>query len=244
MSGITVVKYGGHAMSAGSSFAADVAAFTNVGRKVVVVHGGGPQISAMLDRVGLETEFRDGLRVTTPEVMAIARMVLLSVGKDLVGSLAAQGVRAVALSGEDGGLITAERVPQDIGLVGDVASIDPALIHTLLDNGYVPVVSTIAPDANGRPHNLNADIAAGGLAIALGAAELVMITDVPGLFRDWPDTVSLIEKITAQELDELLPELEKGMVPKMQACLRAVRGGVLTAAVGTSLTEHGTVVVP
>lgn len=239
-----VVKYGGHAMSAGSSFAADVASAVQQGEQVVIVHGGGPQISAMLDRVGLESEFRNGLRVTTPEVMQIARMVLLSVGKDLVGSLAAQGVKAVSLSGEDGGLITAQRVPQDIGLVGDVQSIDPAPIHTLLAAGYVPVVSTLAPDANGIPHNLNADIAAGGLAIALEANKLVMITDVPGLYGNWPDTSSLIEKITAPELEELLPGLEKGMVPKMEACLRAVRGGVPSAQVGISLTTAGTTVLP
>ncbi len=244
MSRLTVVKYGGHAMSAGSTFAADVAAAALAGQPVVVVHGGGPQISAMLERVGLRSEFRNGLRVTTPEVMQIARMVLLSVGKDLVGALAREGARAVSLSGEDGGLITARRVPQDIGLVGDVAAIDPTLIHTLAGHGYIPVVSTLAPDADGVAHNLNADIAAGGLAVALKADKLVMITDVPGLYRNWPEASSLIEKITAGELEELLPSLEKGMVPKMEACLRAVRGGVPVAAVGVSLTEHGTVVLP
>ncbi len=244
MTALTVVKYGGHAMSAGSTFAADVAALAESGQRVVVVHGGGPQISAMLDRVGLTSEFRNGLRVTTPEVMQIARMVLLSVGKDLAGALARAGAKAVSLSGEDGGLITARRVPQDIGLVGDVGSIDPSLIHTLTGAGYIPVISTLAPDIDGVPHNLNADIAAGGLAIALRAAKLVMITDVPGLYRNWPDASSLIEKITAQELEELLPSLEKGMVPKMEACLRAVRGGIPAAAIGVSLTDHGTVVLP
>jgi acetylglutamate kinase len=239
-----VVKYGGHAMGADSSFASDVAKLVAQGEKVVVVHGGGPQISAMLDRVGLVTEFHNGLRVTTPEVMQIARMVLLSVGKDLVASLAAQGLKAVAVSGEDGGLIAARRSPQNIGLVGEVQSIDPALLHTLLAAGYVPVVSTLAPDAEGVAHNLNADIAAGGLAVALSADKLVMITDVPGLYRHWPDPASLIAKITAPELEELLPGLEKGMVPKMQACLSAVRGGVAAAAVGVSLTQHGTVVLP
>jgi acetylglutamate kinase len=198
----------------------------------------------MLDRVGLRSEFRGGLRVTTPEVMQIARMVLLSVGKDLVGALAREGAKAVSLSGEDGGLITARRVSQDIGLVGDVAAIDPALIHTLAGDGYIPVVSTLAPDADGVPHNLNADIAAGGLAVALEASQLVMITDVAGVYRVWPDASSLIEKITAQELEELLPSLEKGMVPKMEACLRAVRGGVAAAVVGVSLNVHGTVVLP
>lgn len=236
-----VVKYGGHAMGAESTFFKDVA---SIKEPVVIVHGGGPQISKMLDRVGLETEFHNGLRVTTPEVMEIARMVLLSVGKDIVGSLAAQGVSAVSLSGEDGGLITAEKVPQDIGLVGDVASIDPALLHQLLEAGHVPVVAPIAPDVNQKPHNLNADIAAAGLAIALGADRLVMITDVPGLYRHWPDPASLITEITAQEVQELLPGLEKGMVPKMEACLRAVRGGVATAHVTTSIASDGTTVKP
>jgi acetylglutamate kinase len=239
-----VVKYGGHAMRGESSFAGDVAKLVAQGEDVVVVHGGGPQISAMLDRLGLVTEFRNGLRVTTPEVMQVARMVLLSIGKDLVASLAAQGLKAVSVSGEDGGLIAARRSPHDIGLVGEVHSIDPSLLHTLLDEGYVPVVSTIAPDADGVPHNLNADIAAGGLAAALGAHKLVMITDVPGLYRDWPDTSSLVGQISAQELEELLPGLEKGMVPKMQACLSAVRGGVPSAAIGSTLSEHGTVVLP
>jgi len=239
-----VVKYGGHAMRGESSFAGDVAKLVAQGEDVVVVHGGGPQISAMLDRLGLVTEFRNGLRVTTPEVMQVARMVLLSIGKDLVASLAAQGLKAVSVSGEDGGLIAARRSPHDIGLVGEVHSIDPSLLHTLLDEGYVPVVSTIAPDADGVPHNLNADIAAGGLAAALGAHKLVMITDVPGLYRDWPDTSSLVEKITTLELEELLPVLEKGMVPKMQACLNAVRGGVPFATIGASLGQTGTVVLP
>jgi acetylglutamate kinase len=239
-----VIKYGGHAMHGESSFAADVAKLVAQGEDVVVVHGGGPQISAMLDRLGLVTEFRNGLRVTTPEVMQVARMVLLSIGKDLVASLAAHGLKAVSVSGEDGGLIAARRSPQDIGLVGEVHSIDPSLLHTLLGEGYVPVVSTIAPDADGVPHNLNADIAAGGLAAALGAERLVMITDVPGLYRDWPDTSSLVGEITARELEELLPGLEKGMVPKMQACLSAVRGGVPSAAIGSTLSQHGTVVLP
>jgi acetylglutamate kinase len=239
-----VVKYGGHAMRDQSNFAFDVAKLVAQGEKVVVVHGGGPQISAMLDRLGLVTEFRNGLRVTTPEVMQVARMVLLSVGKDLVAALAAQGLKAVSVSGEDGGLIAARRSPQDIGLVGEVHSIDPTLLHTLLDAGYVPVVSTLAPDALGIAHNVNADIAAGGLAVALGAGKLVMITDVPGLYRNWPDPTSLVEKITAQELEDLLPGLEKGMVPKMQACLSAVRGGVPAAAIGLSLGAHGTVVLP
>ncbi len=239
-----VVKYGGNAMGGESTFAQDVASLVAQGEKVVVVHGGGPQISAMLDRLGLVTEFRNGLRVTTPEVMQVARMVLLSVGKDLVASLAAHGLKAVGVSGEDGGLIAARRSPHDIGLVGEVHSIDPSLIHMLLAQGYVPVVSTIAPDEDGIPHNINADIAAGGLAAALGAHRLVMITDVPGLYRAWPDTSSLVEKITAQELEALLPGLEKGMVPKMQACLSAVRGGVPSAAIGISVHQHGTVVVP
>jgi acetylglutamate kinase len=238
MSAPVVVKYGGHAMADPAAFATAIAAMDE---PPVIVHGGGPQISAMLDRFGIVSQFEQGQRVTTPEMMRIVRMVLLATGKDVVTQLNLHGLRAVSLCGEDAGLFTAVRVPQDIGLVGDIDAIDPRIVLDLRDKGYIPVVATISPDKDGVAHNVNADTGAAALAVALAAQRLVMLTDVPGLYRDWPDRSSLIGQISAAQVEELLPSLEKGMVPKMQACLRAVRGGVPSALVGSDLT-HGTVV--
>ncbi len=245
-----VVKYGGHAMTTPElreSFAADMAYLRAVGLRPVVVHGGGPQISAMLDRMGIASEFKGGLRVTTAEAMSVVRMVLLSVGKDLVTQINRHGPHAVGLAGDDAGLFTAVRRPAvidgepvDIGQVGDVLSVDTGLIDGLLAAGRIPVVSTVAPDAHGVPHNLNADTAAAALAIALGARRLIVLTDVPGVYANWPDTDSLIAKMTAKELDALLPSLSAGMVPKMEACLRAVRGGVPSAVVVDGRVPHST----
>lgn len=245
-----VVKYGGHAMTTPelrASFAADMAYLRAVGLRPVVVHGGGPQISAMLDRMGIASEFKGGLRVTTAEAMSVVRMVLLSVGKDLVTEINGHGPHAVGLSGDDAGLFTAVRrhavidgEPVDIGQVGDVLHVDTSLIDGLLAAGHIPVVSTVAPDVHGVPHNLNADTAAAALAIALGARKLVVLTDVPGVYANWPDTGSLISKMTAKELEVLLPSLSAGMVPKMEACLRAVRGGVPAAAVVDGRVPHST----
>jgi acetylglutamate kinase len=233
-----VVKYGGHAMADPAGFAAAV---RDLPTPPVIVHGGGPQISAMLSRFGLASEFRDGQRVTTPEMMELVRMVLLATGKDVATALNLHGLKAVSLSGEDAGLFTAVRVPQDIGLVGDIEAIDPAIVLDLHRSGYIPVVATVSPDKAGVAHNVNADTGAAALAVAVEAERLIMLTDVPGLYRNWPDRSSLIGEITAAQVDELLPRLEKGMVPKMQACLRAVRGGVPSALVGSDLA-HGTVV--
>jgi acetylglutamate kinase len=245
-----VVKYGGHAMTTPElreSFAADMAYLRAVGLRPVVVHGGGPQISAMLDRMGIASEFKGGLRVTTAEAMNVVRMVLLSVGKDLVTQINAHGPHAVGLAGDDAGLFTAVRrpavidgAPVDIGQVGDVLSVDTSLVDSLLAAGRIPVVSTVAPDAHGVPHNLNADTAAAALAIALGACRLIVLTDVPGVYANWPDTDSLISKMTAKELEVLLPGLSAGMVPKMEACLRAVRGGVPSAVVVDGRVPHST----
>jgi acetylglutamate kinase len=245
-----VVKYGGHAMTTPelrASFAADMAYLRAVGLRPVVVHGGGPQISAMLDRMGIASEFKGGLRVTTAEAMSVVRMVLLSVGKDLVTEINGHGPHAVGLSGDDAGLFTAVRRPAvvdgepvDIGQVGDVLDVDISLIDGLLAAGRIPVVSTVAPDVHGVPHNLNADTAAAALAIALGARKLVVLTDVPGLYVDWPDTDSLVSQLTADELADLLPRLAAGMVPKMEACLRAVRGGVPAAHVVDGRVAHST----
>ena len=244
-----VVKYGGHAMldpEVQRAFAADLVFLRYVGIRPVVVHGGGPQISSMLDRLGIPTEFRGGLRVTTPESVDVVRMVLVGqVGRQLVGLINEHGPYAVGMSGEDARLFTAQRrcatvdgKPVDVGLVGDVAEVNVAAVADLIEAGRIPVVSTVAPDAAGVLHNLNADTAAGALAAALGARKLVVLTDVAGLYRDWPDPQSLVSQISADDLAELLPRLEAGMVPKMEACLRAVRGGVPAAHVVDGRVPH------
>ncbi|MDG4814038.1 acetylglutamate kinase [Micromonospora sp. WMMD956] len=252
LSGATlVVKYGGNAMidpELQRAFAADMVFLRYVGIKPVVVHGGGPQISAMLGRLGIDSEFRGGLRVTTPEAMDVVRMVLVGqVGRELVGLINAHGPFAVGLSGEDAGLFTAVRRPAyvdgepvDVGQVGDVESVNTSAVTDLIAAGRIPVISTVAPDADGVLHNLNADTAAAALAIALGARKLVVLTDVPGLYANWPDADSLVSEITADELAELLPSLQSGMVPKMEACLRAVRGGVPAAHVVDGRVAHST----
>ncbi len=246
-----VVKYGGNAMTDPElrrAFAADMVFLRYAGLKPVVVHGGGPQISAMLDRLGIASEFRGGLRVTTPDAMDVVRMVLVGqVGRELVGLVNAHGPFAVGLSGEDGGLLTAVRRPAyvdgqpvDVGQVGDVASVDVSAVTDLIAAGRIPVISTVAPDVDGVLHNLNADTAAAALAVALQARKLVVLTDVAGLYADWPDTTSLVSEITADDLAALLPSLESGMVPKMEACLRAVRGGVPAAHVVDGRVAHST----
>jgi acetylglutamate kinase len=216
------------------------------GLRPVVVHGGGPQIGAMLDRLGIESEFRGGLRVTTPEAMDVVRMVLVGqVGRELVGLINAHGPLAVGISGEDAHLFTASRRPAivdgepvDIGLVGDIVGVNPDAVLDIVRAGRIPVVSTVAPDADGVVHNVNADTAAGALAIALGAEKLVMLTDVEGLYANWPDRDSLLNEIHADELEKLLPDLVSGMVPKMEACLRVVRGGVPRAHVIDGRLAH------
>ncbi|WP_412542843.1 acetylglutamate kinase [Longispora sp. K20-0274] len=239
---VVVVKYGGNAMVdplLQASFAADMVMLRHAGMRPVVVHGGGPQISAMLKRLNIETEFRDGLRVTTPEVLDVARMVLVGqVNREIVGLINAHGPLSVGGSGEDGGLLTAVCRDPALGLVGDVAAVDPTWVLDALDAGRIPVVSTLAPDVNGVVHNLNADTAAGALAAALGARKLVMMTDVEGLYADWPDRDSLIHQLTVDQLDKLLPQLESGMLPKMEACLRAVRAGVPEAHVIDGRAPH------
>ncbi|MFD4470331.1 acetylglutamate kinase [Rhodococcus sp. NPDC058505] len=264
---IVVVKYGGNAMvddDLKAAFAQDMAFLRTVGIHPVVVHGGGPQINAMLARLGMAGEFRGGFRVTTPEVMDVVRMVLFGqVGRELVGLINAYGPFAVGISGEDAHLFTATRrtvvvdgEPTDIGLVGDVTTVDPTAVLDLIAAGRIPVVSTIAPDADGVVHNINADTAAAALAESLGAEKLVVLTDVEGLYTDWPDRGSLASVIDTDALEELLPRLDSGMVPKMEACLRAVHGGVPSAHVIDGRLAHsvllelltgegiGTMVVP
>ncbi|GAB3205265.1 acetylglutamate kinase [Nocardia tengchongensis] len=246
---IVVVKYGGNAMiddELKRAFAADMAFLRTVGVHPVVVHGGGPQISAMLKKLGMAGEFRGGFRVTTPEVMDVVRMVLFGqVGRELVGLINAHGPYAVGISGEDAHLFTATRrtvqvdgEATDIGLVGDVTSVEPSAVLDLIAAGRIPVVSTIAPDADGVVHNINADTAAAALAEGIGAEKLVVLTDVEGLYTNWPDRSSLTSHIDTDELAKLLPSLDEGMVPKMEACLRAVQGGVPTAHVIDGRVAH------
>jgi acetylglutamate kinase len=246
-----VVKFGGNAMVSPQlqrAFAEDVVYLRYAGLKPVVVHGGGPQISAMLARLGIESEFRGGYRVTTPETMDVVRMVLSGqVNREIVSLINEHGPLASGLSGEDAGLFTGRRrgaivdgEEVDLGLVGDVVAVDPAAVHAELAAGRIPVVSSIAPDAAvpGQSLNVNADSAAASLAVALGAAKLVILTDVAGLYRDWPNRDSLVSVIDVQELIGLLPHLESGMIPKMSACLEAVEGGVAKAAVIDGRIPH------
>nr|MDT0663215.1 acetylglutamate kinase [Micromonospora sp. DSM 115978] len=246
-----VIKYGGNAMidpALQRAFAADMVFLRYAGLKPVVVHGGGPQISAMLGRLGIASEFKGGLRVTTPEAMDVVRMVLVGqVGRELVGLINEHGPFAVGLSGEDARLFTAVRRPAwidgepvDIGLVGDVDAVNTSAVADIIAAGRIPVISTVAPDVDGVLHNLNSDTAAAALAVALPARKLVVLTDVPGLYADWPDTTSLVSEIGTDRLAELLPRLESGMVPKMEACLRAVRGGVPAAHVVDGRVAHST----
>jgi len=244
-----VIKYGGNAMiddDLKRAFALDMVFLRACGIHPVVVHGGGPQISAMLAKLGLEGEFRGGFRVTTPEVMDVARMVLFGqVGRELVGLINAHGPYAVGITGEDAHLFTASRrtvlvngVATDIGLVGDITSVNTSAVLDLVAAGRIPVVSTIAPDRDGVVHNINADTAAGALAEALGASRLVMLTDVEGLYTDWPDRNSLVSRIGTGDVARLLGSLDAGMVPKMEACLRAVDGGVRQADVIDGRVPH------
>jgi len=244
-----VVKYGGNAMvdeGLKAAFAEDIVFLRMVGVKPVVVHGGGPQISSMLTRLGIASEFRGGLRVTTPEAMDVVRMVLMGqVNRELVGLLNAHGPLAVGLSGEDAGLLTAERKgieldgeEIDLGLVGEVAEVNPGAVLDLINAGRIPVVATVAPDEDGLVHNVNADTAAGAIAAALGAERLIVLTDVPGLYADWPHSTEVIHQIDADALAAMLPSLASGMIPKMEACLGAVRAGVPKATVIDGRVAH------
>ncbi|KGN34535.1 acetylglutamate kinase [Knoellia sinensis KCTC 19936] len=248
---LVVVKYGGNAMVDDDlklAFAQDVAFLRYAGLRPVVVHGGGPQIRAMLDRLGLESEFKAGLRVTTPEVMDVVRMVLTGqVGRELVGMLNQHGPLAVGLSGEDGALFGARRrgvvidgVEEDLGLVGDVVSVNTQAVLDLLDAGRIPVVSTVAPDLDheGQVLNVNADTAAAALAAALGARKLVVLTDVEGVYAAWPDRSSLLSTLPLSRAKELLQTVDSGMIPKLEACIRAVENGVPQAHVIDGREPH------
>ncbi|GAB3621721.1 acetylglutamate kinase [Glutamicibacter endophyticus] len=250
-----VIKYGGNAMvndELRRAFAEDIVFLRHAGIKPVVVHGGGPQINKMLQTLGIESEFRGGLRVTTPEAMDVVRMVLTGqVQRDLIGLINSHGPYAVGLSGEDGATLQAVRtgtivdgLPVDLGLVGEVTRVRTDQVDSLVAAGMIPVISTVAPefDERGEPTgavlNVNADTAAAELAVALGASKLVILTDVEGLYAAWPDKSSLITSLSNEELRALLPSLESGMIPKMGACLKAVDAGVPRAHIVDGRQPH------
>ncbi|MCK6067057.1 MULTISPECIES: acetylglutamate kinase [Microbacterium] len=252
---IIVIKYGGNAMVSDElqdAFAADIAYLRYVGVLPVVVHGGGPQISSMLDRLAIPSEFKGGYRVTSTEAISVVRMVLTGqINPQLVAKVNAHGPLAMGLSGEDAGLFGGRRrgvvvdgVEHDLGRVGDVVSVDPQPVLDHLAAGRIPIVSSIAPDLDHPGHslNVNADAAAAALAVALGAQKLVVLTDVAGLYADWPNRESLVSHLTSTELRAMMPRLESGMIPKMQACLDAVDGGVPTAAIIDGRVPHSVLV--
>lgn len=262
---IMVFKYGGNAMISEelrAAFAADMVFLRTVGIKPIVVHGGGPQISAMLEKLNIPSEFRGGLRYTTPEAMEVVRMVLTGqVARELVSHINSHGPYAVAMSGEDGGLLRARRITTevdgeevDLGLVGEVVGVNTTAIMSMIDAGKIPVISSVAPEmANpelfpdhdhgragltGEILNVNADTAAAAVAAALGAEKLVVLTDVEGLYGNWPDKDSLISSLSVSELREMLPSLVSGMIPKMSACLLAVEQGVPRASIVDGRLQH------
>jgi acetylglutamate kinase len=246
---VVVIKFGGNAMvdqQLTKAFAEDMAYLRFVGIKPVVVHGGGPQITARLAELGIQTEFKSGLRVTTDEVIEVVRDVLRNqISADLAKLVQDAGASTVILSGEDANLFRAEKTtvdqagnPLDVGLVGEVTQVNPRVVLDALATGVVPIVSTVAPGPDGELLNVNADLAAASLAVALGAEKLLLLTDVAGLYSNWPNKDSLISEIRVAELTELLPELESGMIPKMQACLNALAGGVPRAHVIDGRTPH------
>ena len=254
-----VIKFGGNAMTdtaLQAAFAEDVVFLRYAGLRPVVVHGGGPQITRQLAKLGIESVFQGGHRVTTPEAMDVVRMVLVGqVQREIVGLVNQHGPFAVGLSGEDAHLFTAEpRLLEvdgkavDLGLVGDVVAVDPGVVRGLVADGRIPVVSSVARGAAGEVYNVNADTAAAALAVALGAEKLVVLTDVEGLYAEWPTDGSapapddVVSSISADDLEQLLPGLSSGMVPKMDACLRAVRGGVPKAHVIDGRVPHALLV--
>jgi acetylglutamate kinase len=242
-----VVKYGGNALAGASQhdalalFAEDIVLMRLVGMRPVVVHGGGPQISALMARLGMETEFVDGLRVTDAATVEIARMVLKGqVNPQLVGAINVHGNLAVGMSGVDAGLIRAAPRDARLGYVGDVTAINPEVLERLLDDEFVPVIATIGSDEKGQAYNINADTVAGAIAEALGAEKLVYLTDIEGLRRDVEDAASLIRQITADELDAMVADggIAGGMIPKVSGCTHAVRAGVRRAHILDGRIAH------
>ena len=248
---VVVVKYGGNALAGSNeaealaTFAEDIVLLQAVGLKPVVVHGGGPQIAERLKKIGIESEFRDGLRVTDAETLDVARMVLVGkVNSDIVASINVHGSLAVGLSGVDANLIRADVRSEDLGFVGDVTSVDPTIIERLTSQGLVPVIATIGSDAAGQSYNINADTVAGAIAAALGAAKLVFLTDVAGLRAVPSDPDSVLTQVTADQLDAMVADgtAEGGMVPKVEACALAIRGGVDRAHILDGRVPHALLV--
>ena len=237
-----VVKYGGHAMedpALADLFAQDVVLMRLVGMNPVVVHGGGPQISDLMRRLGKEPEFVDGLRVTDAETVDIVRMALVGkVNREVVGAVNRHGSYAVGLSGEDAGLITVDRRDERLGFVGDVRRIDPAILERVIREELIPVVATVGVDVDGQAYNVNADTVAGAIAESLGAEKLVYLTNVAGLYRDFADEASLISRIDVAGLEGLLPGLEEGMIPKVRSCAQALRNGVARAHILDGRIPH------
>ena len=244
---VVVVKYGGNALAGASDddalalFAQDIVLMRQVGMRPVVVHGGGPQISDLMGRLGKQSEFRDGLRVTDGETIDIVRMVLIGqVNPQLVAAINVHGPLAVGVSGEDAGLIRATARNAELGFVGDVESINPTILNALLDDEFIPVVATIGTDLSGQAFNINADTVAGAIAEALGAEKLVYLTDIEGLRRAIDDPASLIRQTTPDELESLMADgtIAGGMIPKVESCVHAVRSGVRRAHILDGRIAH------
>ena len=241
---VVVIKYGGHAMddpALADLFAQDVVLMRVVGMNPVVVHGGGPQITDLMARLGKVAEFVDGLRVTDAETVDIARMALVGkVNREVVGALNQHGSYAVGLSGEDAGLITVEMRDERLGFVGDVTHIDPSILERLLREELIPVIATIGVDVDGQAYNVNADAVAGAIAQALHAEKLVYLTDVAGLYADYADQTSLVSRIDVDGLDAMLEsgKADGGMIPKLQSCVQALRGGVSRAHILDGRVPH------
>jgi acetylglutamate kinase len=244
---VVVVKYGGNALAGTSEhdalalFAEDVVLMRLVGMRPVVVHGGGPQISALMSRLGKQSEFRNGLRVTDAETVDIARMVLIGqVNPQIVSAINVHGNYAVGVSGEDGGLIRAKLRDPDLGFVGDIEEINPAVLVGLLEDEFIPVIATVGTDGAGQGYNINADTVAGAVAEALGAEKLVYLTDIEGLRRVVDEPSSLIRQATAKEIEAMLADgtIAGGMIPKVESCLHAVRNGVRNAHILDGRVAH------
>jgi acetylglutamate kinase len=239
-----VIKYGGHAMedpALADLFAQDVVLMRLVGMNPVVVHGGGPQISDLMRRLGKEPEFVDGLRVTDAESVDIVRMALVGkVNREIVSSVNQHGSLAVGLSGEDAGLIKVEMRDERLGFVGDVTSIDPSIVHRLINEELIPVIATVGVDELGQAYNINADTVAGAIALAMEAEKLVYLTDVAGLYADYPDESSLISRTDVDGLEQMLASgaADGGMIPKLESCARALRGGVRRAHILDGRIPH------
>lgn len=240
-----VVKYGGAAMKESTlkdKVIRDIVFLASVGVRPVVVHGGGPEINLWLDKLGIEPQFKDGLRVTDAPTMDVVEMVLVGrVNKELVSLINQAGGRAVGLCGKDGNLVTARPVGKEgIGFVGEVSSVDGRLVESLVSNGYIPVISSVAADETGQAHNINADTVAGEIAAALGAEKLILLTDTPGILQNYQDPSTLITRLDIQTARELIQKgvVAGGMIPKVTCCVRSLAQGVRAAHILDGRLPH------